>query len=81
MDDCITLVPSHRSEWFHEYEAHLGAMKTLSATIASLERQHPGRIPSLRGQPTLLIGSCYSGFQTPSQEEPSAPSAMLVHLS
>lgn len=56
------LIASPCSEWFHEYEAHFGAMNTLSATIANLERQHPGSIPSLRGQPTLLIGSDYSGF-------------------
>jgi hypothetical protein len=37
-------------------------MNTLSTTIAGLERQYPGSIPSLRGQPTLLIGSDYSGF-------------------
>lgn len=55
-------IASPRAEWFHEHEAHLGAMNTLSATIASLERKHPDRIPSLRGQPTLLIGSDYSGF-------------------
>ena len=56
------LVASPRSGWFHEGDAHLGAMNTLSATIASLERRHPGSIPNLRDQPTLLIGSDYSGF-------------------
>jgi hypothetical protein len=53
---------SPRAEWFHENDAHLGVMNTLSATIANLERQHPGSIPNLRDLPTLLVGSDYGGF-------------------
>jgi len=60
------LIPLH-GEWFHEDAPHLGAINSLCATIAHLERRHPGCIPALRSHPTLLIGSDYSGFHQEAQ--------------
>jgi hypothetical protein len=55
------LVVPQRGAWFHEYAEHLGAMNVLSSLIANLEQKYANSVPNLRQQPTLLIGSDYSG--------------------
>jgi hypothetical protein len=69
----MLLTPTH-SEWFHEDAPHLSAMNSLRATIARLERKHPGSIPGLRSYPTLLIGSDYSD----STKEPIPVTSLLI---
>ena len=49
-------------QWFHSDATHLGASNLISASIAKAEQRHPGIIPDLRQNPTLLLGSDYGGL-------------------
>ena len=64
-DGALSIVftgPQHSPRWFHSDAPHLGAINTLSTSIAKAERRHPGIIPDLRRMPTLLLGSDYGGM-------------------